>query len=84
METPEEQQDIETLENEFPLKATGAFRAAYLAALKAGNSVLVAIDGHLVRVSPDGSRETIRRIPKPRIIAPGTKFKIGRPAQSVD
>jgi hypothetical protein len=55
---------IEKLESEFPMKACHAFSQAYRAALKKGLSVVVAKDGVIWRVHPDGKRERIESMPK--------------------
>lgn len=55
---------INRKERRIPVEAAAAFRIALRATLDAGHGVLVAEDGKLVRVSPDGAREVVRRIEK--------------------
>jgi hypothetical protein len=50
-------QTLDHLESQIPEMAVIAFRQAYRKALEEGNSVLVADDGGLYEVFPDGRRE---------------------------
>ena len=67
------EQTFEALEDLFPTLAGSAFRAAFHAALKAGQTVLVAEDEIIYEVSPDGSRKPVMTMEAP------TKVEIGRP-----
>ncbi len=64
---------LDHLESQIPEMAVIAFRQAYWKALEDGNSVLVADDGGLYEVFPDGRRE-FRKPLEPRIpVASGPK-----------
>jgi hypothetical protein len=56
---------VEFLESHIPELADAALRQAYWQALAAGSSVLVAEDGQIIEVFPDGSRKIIKQIAKP-------------------
>ena len=63
--------EMTKLEDEFPALAAEATRQAYAEALTVG-SVLVAEDGALVEVFPDGRRVFVKALP-PRVkVQPGT------------
>ena len=50
------------LEEKIPELVDGAVKQAYYAALASGNSVLIAEDGHLVEIFPNGSKKIIKPI----------------------
>jgi hypothetical protein len=67
---------IDYLEQFIPELAAIATREAYLQALMSGQSVLIAENGQLIEVSPNGNRKVIKEL-KPAIKIPiGTKFEI--------
>ena len=59
------------LEEHIPELAEVAFKQAYWGALASGSSVLVAENGSLVEVNPDGTRKIIKKLPKPIQVTPG-------------
>ncbi|MGD0959496.1 MAG: hypothetical protein ABSB19_06790 [Methylomonas sp.] len=59
------EESIEFLENHIPDIADAAFKQAYWQALATGSSVLVAEDGQIIEVFPDGGRKVIKQIAKP-------------------
>ena len=58
--------------DQIPMLAAMATKQAYERALAAGQSVLIADNGALVEISPDGSRRVIRQI------APNIPVKAGQ------
>ena len=56
---------IDFLEIHIPELADAALKQAYWQALAAGSSVLIAEDGQIIEVFPDGSRKVIKQIAKP-------------------
>lgn len=54
--------------------AASATHAAYLRAVKAGRTLIIARDGWLVRVDPDGSETRLRALPIKHKVAAGTVF----------
>jgi hypothetical protein len=62
---------ITFLEEHIPDLAEAAFKQAYWGALASGSSVLIAENGHLVEVHPDGTRKIIKKLPKPIDVTPG-------------
>ncbi len=64
------------LEAHIPEMAELATRQAYWQTLASGNSVLVADNGQLVEVFPDGSRKVIKELPAPTVLPKGKTFKI--------
>jgi hypothetical protein len=70
------EKDIELLELEFVKNSSKVFADAAKEALQRGLSNVVAIDGKLYRVDPDGSSHFIKSIEPPTPIKPGTIFRI--------
>ena len=67
---------IDYLEAQIPILAEAALTIAYWGALSSGFSVLIAEDGALLEVFPDGTSKFIKNIP-PRIpIEKGLKLVI--------
>ena len=58
------EKEIDFLENQIPILAELATKQAYWHALSSGSSVLIAEDGQLIEVFPDGSRIVRKEIPK--------------------
>ena len=58
------EKEIDFLENQIPQLAELATKQAYWHALSSGSSVLIAEDGQLIEVFPDGSRIVRKEIPK--------------------
>lgn len=70
------EQDIQTLESEFPGLSGEAFSAARERVLRSGQSVLEAKDGTIFEVFPDGRRVEIKKIHPPKRVVPGTVYTI--------
>jgi len=56
---------IDFLEKHIPELADAVFKQAYWQALAAGSSVLIAEDGQILEVFPDGTRKLVKQIAKP-------------------
>jgi len=56
------------LEERIPELAGNASNQAFLETLAAGETVLIAEDGNIIEVFPDGTRKVIRKIDPPQII----------------
>jgi hypothetical protein len=67
---------IDYLEQFIPELAAIATREAYLQALMSGQSVLIADNGQLVEVFPNGTRKVIKKLEPTTKIPVGTKFEI--------
>lgn len=63
--------EIERLEQEFPLKAAAAFAAARKRALEAGQTLVEAHGDELVEISPDGTRKVLKKIAPPTKVTKG-------------
>ena len=62
------EKEIDFLEQQIPELAALATRKAYWDALSSGQSVMIAEDGKLIEVFPDGSKKFIKNIaPRVRI-----------------
>ena len=59
------EKEISYLEEQIPQLAEYATKQAYWQTLASGYSVMIADDGKLIEVSPDGSRKFIKEIAKP-------------------
>ena len=58
-------QELDFLEQQIPILAETAMKQAYWQTLTSGNSVMIAENGFLVEVSPNGSRKVVKEIGKP-------------------
>ena len=67
---------IDYLESQIPALAAAAGTLAYYQALSRGESVLVADQGVIYEVFPDGSRQFIKQIDPPTPMTKGKKVKI--------
>ncbi len=67
---------IDYLEQFIPELAAIATRQAYLQALASGESVLIAENGQLIEVFPNGTKKVIKQLEPPVHIAVGSKFEI--------
>ena len=63
--------DILTLENQFPAASGSAFAAARKRVLASGQSVLQSEAGAIYEVFPDGSRKRVKNIEPPTPVAAG-------------
>lgn len=70
------EKEIQNLEEQFPYLAESTLRKTYFEVLSSGNSVLVAENGELVEIFPDGSRKVIEQIEPDIFVKKGTKFQI--------
>jgi hypothetical protein len=68
---PDQEDNIEALENQFPAVSGLAFAAARQQALASGNSVLQSEQGHIYEVFPDGRRLLVKSIEPPIANVPG-------------
>lgn len=59
------EQEINYLEQQIPILAETATKQAYWQTLASGDKVMIAENGKLIEVSPDGSRKIIKEIEKP-------------------
>lgn len=66
------EEEIQFLEEQIPELAIEAVRQAYLQALASGSSVLIAEDGEIREVFPDGTKRIVEKI------APFVKTQKGR------
>lgn len=57
--------EINFLEQRIPELAETATKQAYFSALASGSSVMVAQEGNLILISPNGSKEIVGIIEKP-------------------
>ncbi len=69
-------QDIQTLENQFPAVSGSAFAAAREQTLASGQSVLQSEPGVIYEGFPDGTRRSVKRIEPPTPVVTGSKFTI--------
>jgi hypothetical protein len=67
---------LDYLEAHIPELAEAAFKQAYWAALASGSSVLIAENGSLVEVFPDGKREFKEKLPSWTPVTRGQKLEI--------
>lgn len=58
-------QEVDFLEQQIPILAEMAMQQAYWQTLTSGDKVMIAENGFLVEVSPDGSRRVVKEIGKP-------------------
>lgn len=73
---PDNENDIQRLENQFPMISGQAFAAAREQVLASGQSVLQSEDGFILRVYPDGRKERVKQIEPPTLAEPGTILTI--------
>ena len=59
------EQELDFLEQQIPILAETAFQQAYWQTLSSGNKVMIAENGFLIEVSPDGSWKVVKEIGKP-------------------
>ena len=58
-------QELDFLEQQIPILAEMAVQQAYWQTLTSGDKVMIAENGFLIEVSPDGSRRVVKEIGKP-------------------
>ncbi|WP_080057869.1 hypothetical protein [Spirosoma aerolatum] len=59
---------VDYLEQQIPELAAIATRQAYWQSLASGDSVLVAENGQILEVKPDGTRTYIKTVDKPKVV----------------
>lgn len=59
---------LDYLEQQIPEMAEIAIRQAYWQTLMSGDSVLIADNGQILEVKPDGTRTLVKTIEKPKVI----------------
>lgn len=69
-------EDIQTLESQFPAVSGSAFAAARERVLASGQSVLQSQDGTIYEVFPDGRRVAVKQIEPPTHFKPGRIFTL--------
>ncbi len=70
------EQAIDYIEAHLPGLMATATKQAYWQTLQSGNSALIAENGLLVEVFPDGTKKTIKEIGKPQPSSLGKSFTI--------
>jgi hypothetical protein len=73
---PDQENNIEELERQFPAVSGMAFATAREQVLASGNSVLQSEQGHIYEVFPDGRRVLVRNIEPPIPSVAGRKITI--------
>jgi hypothetical protein len=73
---PDQESEIQKLENQFPPVSGEAFAAAREKVLASGQSVLQSEGGFIYRVHPDGRKELVKQIEPPTPAVAGSKFII--------
>jgi len=68
--------ELDQLESQFPPLSGVAFSHARDEVLRSGQSILVAEDGVIYRVTPDGQREPIKKIDPPVEVEQGIKIRM--------
>jgi len=68
--------DIQVLESQFPAVSGQAFAAARGQVLASGQSVLQVEGALVIRVFPDGRKETVKEIEPPTPVKSGTVYTI--------
>ena len=71
-----EEQEIQSLESQFPAVSGQAFASARGRVLAAGQSVLQSEGGFIYRVHPDGRKELVKEIEPPMTATRGTIYTI--------
>ena len=59
------EQELDFLEKQIPILAEMATQQAYWQTLTSGDKVMIAENGFLIKVSPDGRRRVVKEIDKP-------------------
>ncbi len=59
------EKELDFLEQQIPALAETATKQAYWQTLASGDSVMIAENGQLIEVSPDGNRKVVKEIGKP-------------------
>ena len=67
---------MDAAEQAFAAQAGAVFVAAQKKHLALGHEVLIAQGDAIYRLMPDGTHHFVSRISPPRIVAPGTKYRL--------
>lgn len=67
---------IDRPEDQMPLLAKSATRAAYRRAIKKGNTVLISDNGSIFKTFPNGEREFVKKIQRAKQMKKGEIIKI--------
>ena len=70
------EQAIDYIEAHLPELMATATKQAYWQTLQSGNSVLIAENGKLLRVQPDGTKEFIKDLELPIKVVKGSRITI--------
>ncbi|HAM73265.1 MAG TPA: hypothetical protein DCM86_16640 [Verrucomicrobiales bacterium] len=73
---PDQEEEIERLERQFPALSGEAFAAARERVLASGQSVLQVEGSSLYEVFPDGRKVFLKHVEAPTTVIPGTKLTI--------
>ena len=73
---PDQENDMQKLENQFPAISGSAFAAARAQVLASGQSVLQSEQGVIYEVFPDGTRRRVKDIEPPIPVVRGSKIQI--------
>ncbi len=73
---PDQENNIEILESQFPAASGSAFVAARDLVLQSGQSVLQSEGDVIYELFPDGSRRRVKKIEPPIPVVSGSKFTI--------
>jgi hypothetical protein len=73
---PRDESATQRLEERIPRLAKNATALAFRHALTSGNKVLIAEDGELVEVLPDGTRRAVRKLEPPAKMRKGQVIRI--------
>jgi hypothetical protein len=73
---PDQENEIQRLESEFPPISGQAFAAARERVLTSGQSVLQSENGCIYEVFPDGRKVLVKKIEPPTRVIRGAKFAI--------
>ena len=73
---PDQENDMQKLENQFPAISGSAFALARAQILASGQSVLQSEQGVIYEVFPDGTRRRVKDIEPPIPVVRGSKIRI--------
>jgi hypothetical protein len=73
---PDQENDIQKLENQFPPISGAVFAAARAEVLASGQSVLQSDQGVIYEIFPDGTRRRVKEIDPPTPVVRGSKIRI--------
>jgi hypothetical protein len=59
------EEELNYLEQQIPILAETAIQQAFWQTLASGDNVIIAENGQLIEISPDGTRKVLKEIKKP-------------------